>query len=53
MSPPMAQFFGFFSQIGPVGSLTGAGAFFGSTGAGAGFFDLATFSPLGAIAELE
>ena len=38
MSPPIAKFLGFFSQMGPVGSFAG-GAFFGSTGAGAGFLD--------------
>ena len=40
MSPPIAKFLGFFSQMGPVGSFAG-GAFFGSTGAGAGFLDVA------------
>ena len=42
MSPPIAKFLGFFSQMGPVGSFAG-GAFFGSTGAGAGFLDEAAF----------
>ena len=42
MSPPMPQFFGFFSQIGPVGSLAAAFGF--SYGDGAGVFLLLFFA---------
>ena len=45
MSPPIAKFLGFFSQMGPVGSFAG-GAFFGSTGAGAGFLEVGFFGAI-------
>ena len=47
MSPPIAKFLGFFSQMGPVGSFAG-GAFFGSTGAGAGFLEVGFFGAISA-----